>query len=130
MTALLLLLPVLSALTLAAHFLRNGHLLLSAAAVAFPILLVALRRRWVVRYGQLLLAVGTLEWSRAAGALLHERLAQGLPYVRMLVILYGVAAVTAASLVLLRATPIRRRYGFASPPFTGPDEARIPGSQG
>lgn len=111
-STLLVLPAVLSALTLAAHFLRNGHLVLTASGLAVALLLVVVRRPWVVRAAQTVLLLGTLEWSRSAGALLNERLTAGQPYTRMLVIMYGVAAFGAGSALLLNAAPVRRLYQF------------------
>lgn len=122
MTFVALLPVVLCALTLTAHFLRNGHFILAALTLAIPLLLFV-RRRWVVRYAQVALAIGTLEWSRAAGALLHERMLDGKPYLRMLLIMYGVAAATAASIFAFRNARLRERYGLGAPrsgqPATG-----------
>ena len=118
MTFVVLLPAILSALTLAAHFLRNGHVLLTAIAAVIPLLFLV-RRRWVVRYAQTVLGLGTLEWSRSAGEILHERLLEGQPYVRMLVIMYGVAAFGAFSALLLQSARVKRRY---PPPAKGPAE--------
>lgn len=109
MTFLILLPAILSALTLAAHFLRNGHVVLTTLAAAIPFLFLV-RRRWVIRYAQTALALGTLEWSRSAGEILHERLLEGQPYARMLVIMYGVAAFGALSALLLQSRRIKRRF--------------------
>ncbi len=124
MTFLLLLPAILSALTLAAHFLRNGHLVLTALAAVVPVLLVV-RRRWVVRYAQTVLVLGTLEWSRSAGEILHERLLEGQPYVRMLVIMYGVAAFGALSALLLQSARVTRRYPRPEPGPTEPTAATM-----
>lgn len=112
MSTLLVLPAVLSAMALAAHFLRNGHLIFTAAGLAVVVFLLVVRRPWAVRYAQTVLLLGTLEWSRSAGALLNERLNAGEPYGRMLLIMYGVAAFSGASALLLNAARARHLYRF------------------
>ena len=119
MTFLILLPAILSALTLAAHFLRNGHVVLTAVVAAIPFLFLV-RRRWVIRYAQTVLALGTLEWSRSAGEILHQRLLEGQPYVRMLVIMYGVAIFGALSALLLQSMRVKRRYPLPDGAPAGP----------
>ncbi|HET9652443.1 MAG TPA: hypothetical protein VFP36_09635, partial [Usitatibacter sp.] len=78
MKILLFAAPILSLLVLAAHFLREGGLLLVVACIAL-MLLLAWRRPWVPRVVQAALALGTLEWLRTAVILVQERMADGRP---------------------------------------------------
>ena len=109
MTGLLLVPPALSLLVLGAHFLRAGVPLLVLVALGTLVLLFV-RRRWAARAAQIVLALGALEWVRALVALTGERMSEGLPYGRMVVILGVVAAVTAASALAFRGPTLRRWY--------------------
>ncbi len=87
---------------LAAHFSRAGEAALAGAVLGLPLLLV-LRRRWVVRVLELVLALGALEWVRTMLRLVDLRRAHGLPYLRLVAILGVVAAVTLASALLVES---------------------------
>lgn len=93
---------ILSALVLAAHFLRTGNLVVVALILCAPLLLLV-RQRWVVIALQVGLGVAALEWIRTAVTIAQERAATGAPTTRMFVILGGVALFTALS-----ALPLRR----------------------
>lgn len=116
MTALLMLPAVLALLTLAAHVLRLGNLVWTLELVVLTLLLLALRRRWVLRLTQLVLLVGTVEWVRTLRADAAERIASGLPYQRLVFILGGTALVTALAALLLQTRRMRARYRPADPP--------------
>lgn len=106
----LLALPIfLSSLLLAAHFLRGDHTFFLLLALLAPALLLV-PRGWAKRLLQLLLLGGAVEWLRAAGLILLERLAAGQPYFRMLLILGLVALVTGGSALLLELPRFRRRF--------------------
>ena len=109
------LLPViLSAMLIAAHVVRRGHLFLAVGVLAMlPLLQV--RRRWVPRVAQVVLLLATLEWLRTALVLAGERVSLGQPWVRMAVILGTVALVTAASALVFRRRAVRDWYGAARP---------------
>jgi hypothetical protein len=107
---LLYLLPVLlSCLLLAAHCLRYGQLLLVIACLALPALL-AVPRAWAARTVQVALIVGALEWARTTVVLMMHRLAVDEPWLRMVLILGAVTAVTASSALVFRTRRLRRRY--------------------
>jgi hypothetical protein len=63
------------------------------------------------------LVLGALEWVRALVVLAGERMSEGLPYTRLVVILCVVAAVCAASALAFFAASVRRwfRLGVAPP---------------
>lgn len=99
MMALTLTPAVLSALVLAAHFLRSGQLVacalcLAAASLAF------VRRPWAPRVLQAFLLLGVLEWARTLVALLGERRALGQPTGRLVIIIGSVIAVALLGAVL------------------------------
>lgn len=92
-------LVVLSAVLLAAHFLRGGRVPLAIVAVLAPALLV-IPRLAAARLLQALLGLGVLEWLRTLYHLVGERHALGLPSTRLAVILGCVALVTAVAALL------------------------------
>lgn len=87
-------LAVLCLLVLAAHFLRYGNGLLMLGSLAL-LPLVFFPWRWARLTLGFALGLGSLEWLRTLLMLRGERLAAGLPHVRMALILGCVAGVTA-----------------------------------
>lgn len=110
--------PVLvSALLIAAHFLRVGAMGTVAVCLAFPALLLV-RRPWAPRVVQAVLLLASLEWVRTLLAHLAQRQQAGQPWLRMAVILGAVAAFTALSALAVRGRPPRE------PPALPPTQAR------
>lgn len=109
MTALLVLPVVLSALLMAAHVLRDGMLLLTAAFLLLPFLLLV-RRTWVPVVVQLVLLGAAAEWLRTLMTLARDRMAAGEPWLRMAVILGAVVVVTLGAVAALQHPRLRRRY--------------------
>lgn len=101
--------PALSLLVLGAHFLRAGSPLLTLGALGTLVLLFV-RRRWAARAVQAVLVLGALEWVRALVVLTGERMSEGLPYGRLVVILGVVATITAASALAFRGRTLRHWY--------------------
>lgn len=114
MTFLLLVPAVLSLLVLAAHFLRAGVLFAVVVLIAL-VPLFGLRRRWVPRLFQGILALGALEWVRTLLALRAARMAFGQPYARMMMILGGVVVFTLLSAALFEVPKVRRWYRGRDP---------------
>lgn len=106
MRVFLFAMPALSFLILGAHFLREGAIFLAAACVALALAL-AWPRPWVSRLIQVALLLGTLEWLWTAYVLVQQRIATGRPWNRLVLILVGVALLTAASIAAVEA--LRRR---------------------
>ena len=104
---------LLSCLVLAAHFYRGDHLALTLLACAAPMLLLV-RRIWATRLLQIVLVVGALEWVRTTLQIQTIRVEQGRDWQRMAVILYSVAAFTAASALVYLLPPLRRHYAPAA----------------
>lgn len=96
---------VLSALVLAAHFLR-GQSLTGVAVALLIIPLVMVPRMWARRMAQVMLVLGSLEWLRTMWALMHLRQEIGQPWQRMAIILGSVAAFTLLAAVLLAVRPV------------------------
>ncbi len=93
----------LSALILAAHFLRAGDILLVEACVAL-VPLAFIHRPWAAWTLKAALALGALEWLRTLLILRGIRIEEGAPYLRMTLILAGVALFTVLSAIPLRAS--------------------------
>ena len=99
----------LALLVLGAHFLRAGHIALVAAALAFVALLFV-RRPWAARAVQGALVLGAVGWLRTLALLAEERRAAGAPYLRMTLILAGVALATALSLLAFRSRAVKEHF--------------------
>jgi hypothetical protein len=91
--ALALLAAALSFLLVGAHFLRLGSPGLAVTCALFP-LLTAFRAAWVPKALRILLAGAALLWVFTALSIARVRIAEGAPYLRMALILGGVAAFT------------------------------------
>lgn len=102
----------LSALLLAAHFLRNGAIGLVVLTLFIPFLLL-LARPWAVRLVQVGLILGAIEWLRTLVQLWRVRLALGEPWLRMVVILGTVSLLTACSALVFRNRKIREKFHLA-----------------
>lgn len=109
MHRLLLLLPALASLLLAAHFYRAGSVALTLLSLAL-LALLAIPRPWAARTLQLALVIGAIEWLHTLAGFAGQRVALGQPYLRLTLILLAVAAFTAASGAVLQHTRLRRRY--------------------
>lgn len=114
MTALWLAAPVLSLLVLAAHFLRSGNLIAVVALLAMTTILVAVRRWWAARLAQVVLLLGAIEWLATLVDLAGERVLEGEPVLRLVLILGTVAVATAASTLVFLSRRLRGRYRLRS----------------
>jgi hypothetical protein len=104
------LLPVvISLLLLGAHFYRAGLVVLTAACVLLPFLLL-LRRSWIPRLFQVVLLIGALEWLRTLYVFASMRVAFEQPWGRLALILGGVALFTALSGLVFRTRRLKTRY--------------------
>lgn len=92
---------LLALLLLGAHFLRFGRL----ALVALCLLLLGplfVPRRWAQRLVSAALALGSLVWLWTLGEDVQQRLAFGMPWLRLAAILGAVALFTAWAAWLVR----------------------------
>ena len=113
MPAFLLMLPTLCLAVLGAHFYRSGSVVLVALCVLLLVLMLALRRAWVMRLLQLGLLLGATEWLWTTFVLVQQRLALGQPWQRLTLILLGVALVTALSALVFRHPLLQQRFAGA-----------------
>ncbi len=128
MIALYLLPAALSALILAAHFLRDGNFAAVVGLLAL-IPLLALRRRWVSVVARLTLWLGTGVWLYTLTRIALERTRLGEPWLRMALILGGVALFTALSALSFHVPRLRAWYGRPAPaPAREPEDPGQAGS--
>lgn len=102
---------------LTTHFYRAQAWIPFALTIALLPLLF-LRAPWAARILQAALAIGSLEWLRAAAVLVALRQSMGLPYTRLAIILGAVALATGLAALIFQSKSIRARFGFpaADPP--------------
>jgi hypothetical protein len=109
MDALFMTPAILSALVLAAHFLRRGQWLPMAVSLALVALLFV-RREWARRMVKLALLLAAFEWARTLWAFAAERRVAGEPWLRMAVILGAVIAVALLGVATLESARLIRRF--------------------
>ncbi len=104
------LIPVfLSMVLLAAHSSRAGSFPLTIVALLTPLLLFV-RRMWVARAFQIILVIGALEWVRSLVAIAARRMEMEAPWLRMALILFGVALFTGLSALAFQTKGLKARY--------------------
>jgi hypothetical protein len=104
---------------LGVHYFRAG--LLPLVGLCLVCLIVMwIPRRWTMFPVQMVLGLGTLEWIATAMRGVHERQLEGQPYLRMAIILYSVAALTALAAFVPFFGRMGRYYHRPRPP--APDE--------
>jgi len=112
MTFVRLLPVILSSLLLGAHFFRAGLTFLAVLILLFPVLLLV-KRAWVARLAQLVLALGGIEWIRTLLVFVAARREIDQPWTRLAVILGIVALFTTGSGLLFSLSgALRKRYGL------------------
>jgi hypothetical protein len=99
----------LSALLIAAHFLRRGETLLVVVCLLAPFLLL-IPRRWALRTVQVALLAAAVRWAQTAVEVARQRMADGESWTRLALILGTVTALTLASAALLQSEPVLQRY--------------------
>ena len=103
----------LSALLLAAHFLRWGQTPLVILSLVFPLLLL-IHKRWALLTVQALTVSGAVVWLLATYQFVAYRMAVGEPWMRLVVILGTVVALTITAALLLSSASVRARYPRSS----------------
>jgi hypothetical protein len=97
---------ILSALLLAAHFLREGHTALVVLCLLLPLLLVP-GHRTLVRLLQATFVLGSVEWLRTLAQMVQLRWATDEPWIRLSLILGAVVAFTLLTAWWLQRWPLR-----------------------
>lgn len=106
---MLLALPGLALVLLAAHLLHAGWWPLATLALLLVALLFV-RRPWAARALQVVFAVATAEWLLTAWNLARMRIAHGQPYLRLLLILGAVALLTALAAWAIQRPRLREHF--------------------
>jgi hypothetical protein len=120
LTGLLLAVPGVGLLLLAAHLLHGGMLPLAVLAILLAGLLWV-RRPWAARVLQVVLLLAAVEWLLTAAGLAQMRLRHGEPYLRLVLILGAVTAFTLLAAYLFQRPRLRAWFGWpATPPGTSP----------
>jgi hypothetical protein len=73
--------------------------------------LLFLRKPWVARLMQVALIAGAFEWAYSLYYIVQARLAQGIPFTRLAIILGSVIAVTLLSALLFESKTMKQIYG-------------------
>jgi hypothetical protein len=105
--------PVVGFVLLAAHFFRAENQL-AALVSLLMIILVFVRRPWAARTIQVCLVLGSVEWLRSTISLIHSRSEMGEPFLRLAIILGGVALFTALSSLVFRTSKLRSHFRIGS----------------
>jgi hypothetical protein len=108
-TFLLLLPAILSLLTLGAHCYRGANWP-GLGFVILLLILLAVRKPVCARIVPLALLFGVAEWIRTAYRIGSFRESQGVPWVRMVVILGAVALITGLSALPFRSDRVKRWF--------------------
>lgn len=100
---------IIASVLLAAHFFRNGNILLAIICLLLPLLLLV-KKQWSWLVSQVAMYLGTLVWLTTTITLIQQRIFLGDGWGRLAAILGGVALFTLAAGLLLNASAVRSRY--------------------
>ncbi len=100
---------MLAALVLGAHFLRADQVGLTAACIVFPAILM-IRSRWVLRTIRIMALLAAAWWLLVTYTIFRVRLATDQPWLRMVLIMLAVAALTALVGRLFRSPQVQAHY--------------------
>jgi hypothetical protein len=101
--------PVIALLLLGASFMRAGQDLM-VVACGLLLLLLAVPRPWAAWLTQAALVLAVLRWLWLTWMLAGMRAAAGVPYLRLVVILAGVALLTLLAALVFPSSRLRRYY--------------------
>ncbi len=109
MTFLMHIPAILSCLLLSAHFMRGGNYGLMMVFALLPFMMIS-KRRWVAMVVPVLLFAGVMIWGETIVQIAAVRTRLDQDWMRMAVILGGVAAFTAGSALLFFTKRLKARY--------------------
>lgn len=104
---------VMSFILLAAHFMRDNQTVLVVMSLLLPCILFS-GKGWAARIVQLALVLGSIEWLRTLAELQALRVENGLPWLRLAIILGVVALFTGSSALVFFHKSLARRYRLGS----------------
>ncbi len=88
---------------------RSGHMILTGVSIIAPLLLL-IKKRWALLFVKWLAYSGAIVWIHTTFSLVQQRITAGVPWLRMLLILFGVTVLTVYAGYLLNADIVKRRY--------------------
>lgn len=100
---------ILTYILLSAHFLREGEMVLTVFYLFIPFLLF-IKKRWSIIIVQIFTYGGVLVWFFTLYILINERMALGIPWVRMAIILGVVIIFALISGLLLNSPVVKEKY--------------------
>ena len=100
---------VLSCLILAAHFSRADILIFTVICL-IAAFLPFYKARWVPRFMQWFLILGTLEWIRTLIVFVNERIDLGQPWLRLFIIVGSVTIFTLISAFVFQNKNLKGKY--------------------
>jgi hypothetical protein len=100
---------IISALLLAAHFLRSSSLLLVVLCLLVPFLLF-IKKRWVLWVLQVFTVIAAVMWMIALKAIIQTRIFEGRSWVASGIILGLVALFTLSSGLWLNTSQVKNNY--------------------
>ena len=104
------LLPViLSLLILGAHFSRDNMTILMVISLALPFLLFV-KKAWIPKLFQIALILGALEWLRSLYFYIQTYEENGQSWIKLLMIIGGVALFTALSALVFNSKCLKEKY--------------------
>ena len=104
-----IILLIISYLLLAAHFLREGEMILTIACLFIPFLLF-IKKRWSLTVVQIFTYGGVLVWIQTLFLLVNARLNMGESWMRMAIILGVIILLTLTSGLLLNSNQFKKNY--------------------
>lgn len=112
---LIFLIPVIiSFILLAAHFMRDNDLIFAFFVLALLFIILYFLVPASVKAAKVMLLFGTIEWIRSGYALASIRLRAGEPYIRLVIIMGGVAFFTLLSSLAFYTKPVKERYNISN----------------
>jgi len=109
MKALRLFPVILSFIVLGAHFLRLNQMEIGLFALIFPLFLMV-KTKWTPRVFQVALLLATAEWLRSGILYVQMRQESGDDWVRLAIIMGGVALFTLLSALVFLNKKIKKHY--------------------
>jgi len=103
---------VLMIILLAAHFSRGGNDILAGFILLIPFLFI-IKQKWVIMSLEIIAYLAALVWLYGAYQYIQIRIATGDDWIRLLVIMGGVAIYTAWVGLFLRSQKIKDVYGLS-----------------
>ena len=100
---------LLSVLIFVAHLVRNGMFLFAIPIVVMPLLLFV-RQGWIARLFQIFLSFAALQFVLTGALIANERAKAGGPWIRVMVIMGGVALFALFAAALFETDRMHERY--------------------